>query len=115
MHLSFPFALQNGKVKNSTRERYIEQLMEQILFTIPGERVNRPTFGCGVEYMVFKQLSDEILAATLYIVQSELQRFMAGVATIQTVTVSRLNSELLINVDYIDPQTGAAKTAHYKR
>ena len=38
--------------------RHVEQLMMQVLLTNPGERINRPDFGCGLRRMVFAPNSD---------------------------------------------------------
>ncbi len=34
-------------------ERSVRAMIEQILFTVPGERVNRPSFGVGVQNAIF--------------------------------------------------------------
>jgi phage baseplate assembly protein W len=38
-------------------EESVRAMLEQILFTAPGERVNRPTFGVGVQNYVFEPTS----------------------------------------------------------
>ena len=38
----------------------MRDMIEQVLFTAPGERVNRPDFGCGLLQMVFGPNSSEL-------------------------------------------------------
>jgi hypothetical protein len=40
-------------------DEHIRDLIEQVLFTSPGERVNRPDFGSGLRQLVFAPNSDE--------------------------------------------------------
>ena len=58
--LTFPFHIGDlGAPATSPRTLAVRQQLEQLLFTIPGERVNRPTFGCGVQRLVFGGCSPE--------------------------------------------------------
>ena len=71
MHLNFPFTLHRGVIDQpASHDDYVEQLIEQVLFTVPGERVNRPEFGCGIQHMVFKPGNSEVVAAALFTVHS---------------------------------------------
>ena len=51
-------------------EDHVRDLIEQVLFTTPGERVNRPTFGSGLLQLVFAPNSDALAAATEMTVQA---------------------------------------------
>jgi uncharacterized protein len=114
-HLGFPLALSDGIVTATPDADYVEALMEQILFTVPGERVNRPDFGCGIQYTVFKPMGSEMVAATLYVVQSELQRWLEGLARIQSVDAVPDGGVLLVTVKYVDLRTGTPAVARYRR
>lgn len=114
-HLGFPLALIDGIVAATPDKDYIEALMEQILFTVPGERVNRPDFGCGIQYAVFKPMGSEMVAATLYVVQSELQRWLEGLARIHSVDARPDGGMLLVTVQYVDLRTGTPAVAQYRR
>ena len=43
----------HGATARTDRAGYLRDLIEQVLFTAPGERVNRPDFGAGVGQLVF--------------------------------------------------------------
>ena len=51
---------------------YVRQLVEQVLFTSPGERVNLPDFGSGLLQLPFAPNSLEMAAATQFTVQAAL-------------------------------------------
>jgi phage baseplate assembly protein W len=54
MHIDYPFHLNaQNRTAEANEDEYIRDLIEQVLFTIPGERVNRPEFGCGLMQLVF--------------------------------------------------------------
>lgn len=100
MHLRFPFAISAGRAASDDADRWIRGLIEQVLFTRPGERVNRPDFGCGVSRLVFAPGSAELAAASQYLVQSELQRWLAGLAEIRSVTAEVDEATLRVTVEY---------------
>src|SRR5688500_19081155 len=62
--------------RRSSDLRHIRDMIEQVLFTSPGERVNRPTFGSGLMQMVFQPNSDEMAAAIQFLVQGSLQQWL---------------------------------------
>ena len=70
MQIDHPFHLDNrGRTAETGRDDHIRDLIEQVLFTSPGERVNRPTFGCGLTQLLFAPNSPELAAATQFLVQ----------------------------------------------
>ena len=81
-------------------ETYVAMLIEQVLLTMPGQRVNRPTFGCGVMQMVMQPMSEQMQAATQFLIQSQLQQATVGYATIQNVIATVDGTELAISVAY---------------
>jgi hypothetical protein len=51
---SYPTRLGSDRgIETLEYERSVRAMIEQILFTVPGERVNRPSFGVGVQNAVF--------------------------------------------------------------
>jgi Baseplate wedge protein gp25 len=62
-------------------------MIEQILFTDLGERVNRPTFGSGINQLVFAPNSNELAAATQLLVQGALQQWLADLIHVESVAV----------------------------
>ena len=65
MRIDYPFHLNGeGRTALADEESYIRDLIEQILFTAHGERVNRPDFGSSVMQLVFAPNRDQLAAAT---------------------------------------------------
>ena len=53
-YLAFPFRVEKGGPRLSSRSDHIREQIEQVLFTDPYERVFRPEFGAGVRALVFE-------------------------------------------------------------
>ena len=71
-YMSFPFSMKGDGVATSQRREHIKQLIEQVLFTNPNERVFRLEFGAGVRRLVFEgnraalwELAKQRLSASL--------------------------------------------------
>ena len=80
-------------------------MIEQLLFTNPGERVNQPDLGSGVLQMVFAPNSVELAAALQLTVQAALQRFLGDLISLQQVQVTAQDSVLTVVVQYVLSQT----------
>jgi phage baseplate assembly protein W len=105
----------SGRTATADDSRHIRDLIEQVLFTAPGERVNRPTFGCGLLQLVFAPSSDALVAATQFLVQSSLQQWLGDVITIDAVEVESQDSRLRVLVRYAIRRTGVAQSAEFIR
>lgn len=105
--MDYPFHV-NGQGRTATTrdDDHVRDLIHQVLFTNPGERVNRPDFGCGLKQMVFGPNSDAIAAATQMLVQGSLQRWLEGVIDVERVAVDSQESTLLVTVVYHRLGTG---------
>jgi phage baseplate assembly protein W len=115
MHLNFPFVVQRGLPKQPvSHDAYVEQLIEQVLFTVPGERVNRPDFGCGVQNMVFQPGNSELVAAALFIVRSQLEMQLAGIIRVENVTAAMTGGELHVTVHYADLSNAQRRTSLFR-
>jgi len=101
MNIDYPFHI-NGRGKSATAadDHHIRDLIEQVLFTSPGERVNRPTFGSGLMAMVFAPNSDTLAAATQASVQGALQQWLGSLVQIESVKISNEESSLKVQVQY---------------
>jgi phage baseplate assembly protein W len=101
MHIDYPFRVDDrGRTADTTADDYVRDLVEQVLFTAPGERVNRPTFGSGVLRLVFEPNGAEVASATEFLVQSSLQQWLADVVEVQAVEVGHEESVLRVAVQY---------------
>lgn len=84
----------------ASRKVAVEALLEELLFTDPGERLNRPDLGCGVIELIFDALSDELRTAAQFQILSSLQKWLGDVARVTSVTANAVGTELEINVSY---------------
>jgi len=93
----------------------IREMIEQVLFTTPGERVNRPTFGSGLLRLVFAPNGDVLAAATEISVHAALQQWLADVIQVEQVTVSAEESTLQVTVVYSALESGQRQVAQFNR
>ena len=106
MQIDYPFHFDGGgRTARASDDKHIRDLIEQILFTAPGERVNRPTFGCDIPRLVFAPNSDAQAAATQALVQSSLQQWMGDLIEVEAVEVQNVDSTLQVMVQYVVRQT----------
>ena len=99
--IAYPFHIDNsGRTADAGYDLHIRQLIEQLLFTSQGERVNRPDFGTGIDQLVFTPNNDELATATEYLVQGALQQWLADLIHLESVTIKNVESELQITVQY---------------
>ena len=101
MNLAYPYRFAPlGRTAEAADEPHIRDLIEQVLFTLPGERVMRPTFGCGVAQLVFAPNSAELASATQMLIQSALQQWLGELIAVQGVRVEADDAVLSITVQY---------------
>ena len=101
MHIDFPFRLgSDGGAATTEEEDHIRDLVEQVLFTAPGERVNRPDFGTGLQQLLFAPNSDELATAAETLIQGALQRWLGELILVEAVSVERSDSTLRVTVSY---------------
>jgi phage baseplate assembly protein W len=116
MNIDFPFHTDTrGRTAATRYEDHVRDMIEEVLFTAPGERVNRPTFGCGLLQLVFAPNSNELAAATQYIVQGSLQQWLGDVIQVNAVTIENQESTLLVNVSYTLRRTQQTQSAQFER
>jgi len=90
-------------------------MIEQVLFTSPGERVNRPDFGSGLLQLVFQPLSTELVTTTQYLVQGALNQWLGDLIEVSDVEVIREDSLLQVTVVYRILKTRESQTAQFVR
>jgi hypothetical protein len=116
MHLNFPFHLDaRGRSATADDEAHIRDLIEQVLFTAPGERVNRPNFGSGLLQLVFAPNSDELAAATQFLVQGALQQWLGDLIEVDAVQVENDAATLRVAVQYVIRRTQQRQVAQFAR
>ena len=100
--LDYPYHFSGlGRTAVTGRDDHIRDLIEQVLFTAPGERVMRPDFGAGLLALVFEPNSDTLAAATQMLVQSSLQLHLSHLIAVQAVNVINDDATLRIDVSYV--------------
>jgi len=116
MEIAYPFYIDGrGRTATATHDEHIRQLLEQLLFTSPGERVNRPDFGTGLMQLVFAPNSPELATATEFTIQSALQQWLGELIQVEAVDVVSQESALRITGQYIvrrDQQRQRAQFTH---
>ena len=112
MDIAFPYQLdpQGTTATAASADDHIAQMLEQLLFTRPGERVNRPDFGCGLLDLVFGPNSPEVAAALSITVPAAVQQWLGDVVKIESVDVTPAASQLQVTLSYLVLATGAAST-----
>ena len=109
MNVNFPFQFNGAGGTADPLSDYLNQLVEQVLFTSPGERVNLPDFGSGLLQMVFSPTSPEIAAATQFTVQGALQKWLSGQIKVQSVMATSVEATLTVTVTYAPLNTGISQ------
>ena len=110
MDLHYPFAFDGrGRTAETGHEAHVRDLIEQLLFTAPGERVNRPTFGCGLLQLVFAPNSDTLAAAARFTVQAALQEWLGDVLEVRDVEIENPDATLRVTVRYALRRTGGER------
>ena len=114
MQIDYPFQFDGrGRTAETTDDDHIRDLIEQVLFTAPGERVNRPTFGSGVMQLVFAPNSDALASATQQLVQGALQQWLGDLIQVQSVDVQNEDATLRIQIQYVVRRTQQAQVAQF--
>ncbi len=114
--LDDPFHLDaRGRSAETGVDDHVRDLIFQVLFTSPGERVNRPDFGCGLKQLVFMPNSDVLATATQQLVQGSLQRWLGEVISVERVDVQSIDSRLEITVVYMRRDLGERREERFSR
>jgi uncharacterized protein len=101
MNIAFPYQFDGrGRTQEAALDDYVRQLIEQVLFTSPGERANLPDFGSGLLQLTFAPNSVEMAAATQFAVQGALQKWLGSYLKVQSVVASAEESTLTVTVTY---------------
>jgi uncharacterized protein len=112
----FPFSTDSrGRTASADASAHLRQLLEQLLLTAPGERVNRPTFGTGLAHLVHEPSSNALAEATQVLVQGELQRWLGDRLEIQAVDVRSEEAELEVMVRYRQRADGESRVEVFRR
>ncbi len=114
VNIAFPSGFDaTGHTGTTDPLSHIGDLIEQILFTSPGERVNRPTFGSGTAQLVFAPNSDLLAGVQQQAIQAGLQQWLSDLITVQSVSVVGNDSTLQITIVYLVLQSQQQQTQQF--
>jgi uncharacterized protein len=102
--VQFPFGVDSGAGRLAQEPDYaqhVEQMIRQVLLTSPGERINRPDFGCGLRRMVFAPNSDAAAQLLRIMVQQSLERWLDTVIAVDAVDVVAADARLQVRLVYL--------------
>jgi phage baseplate assembly protein W len=101
--IRYPIAIDTslGRLQEETDyAEHVEQLMRQVLFTSPGERINRPDFGCGLKRLIFAPNSEVSASLAQVSIFEALRRWLDPVISVNDVKVKAINETLEIRIVY---------------
>jgi phage baseplate assembly protein W len=90
----------HGATARTDEASHLRELIEQVLFTAPGERVNRPEFGAGLGQLVFAPVGPEVAATTQLLVHGALQQWLGDIIDVAEVLVTSQDATLVVEVSY---------------
>jgi hypothetical protein len=102
--IKYPFAIDAGLGRLAEETDYaahVEQLIKQVLFTNPGDRIDRPDFGCGLKRMVFAPNSDVAASLVQVSVYEALTKWLATVIDVSSVTATAADDTLAVAIVYV--------------
>jgi phage baseplate assembly protein W len=102
-----------GRTATTGALDHIRDLIEQVLFTSPGERVMRPDFGAGLLQLVFEPNSAAIAGTAQFLVKSGLQRHLSHLIAVEAVDVETLDSTLQVSIVYRVLEDGSVQQAGF--
>ena len=115
MNIDFPFRFDSlGRTATTDDDDHVRDMIELLLFTAPGERVNRPDFGCGLLRQVFEPNGPELAAAVQYTVLASIQRWLGDLIEPQAVEVSADDSTLAVTVRFALRRTGERRQESFR-
>jgi hypothetical protein len=114
--IASPYAIDGrGRTAEAARDAHLRSLIEMVLFTNPGERVMRPTFGSGVLGLVFDPNSQELAATTQMLIAGALRTWLGDLIDVSSVIVASEDATLTITVGYVDRSSGDAASVVFGR
>jgi phage baseplate assembly protein W len=112
----FPYHVDGrGRTATAGADDHLRDLIEQVLFTAPGERVMRADFGSGLLGLVFEPGGPELVATTQHLVQGALQQELGHLIAVDSVVVSQDDGALTVSVSYVALRTQERTNATFSR
>lgn len=116
MNVAWPYHIDtSNRTAEADDERHVRDLIDQVLFTAPTERVMRPTFGSGVLQLVFAPNSPELAATTQFLIEGALQQWLSDVIDVEGVAVEANDAKLTVVVRYVNRLTRETRVETFTR
>jgi phage baseplate assembly protein W len=116
MNIDYPFHFDSrGRTAATDDDDHIRDMIEEFLFTNPGERVNRPDFGAGLLQLIFAPNSPELATAVQFTIQAGLQRWLSDLIEVRNLQVTSVEAELRVLVRYLVKRTGEQRTQTFEK
>jgi phage baseplate assembly protein W len=116
MNIDYPFHFSGrGSTALTDDNDHIRDMIEQFLFTNPGERVNRPDFGSGLLQMIFAPNSPELATALQHTIHAGLQRWLGDLIEVHRLEVTSYDSTLRVELNYLVRRTSTEQTNSFER
>lgn len=111
MNFTYPLQIdRTGRIATCSYESHVAHLIRQLLFTSPGERVHRLTFGCGLRRLVFEPGGDVLAVAVQSLVLAALQQWLGDVIVVESLEIRAIDSQLEVELAYVLKRTGEQVT-----
>jgi phage baseplate assembly protein W len=116
MNIAYPYKFDSrGRTATASWNDHVSDMIEQLIFTSPGERVNHPDFGSGLLQLVFAGNSPELAATVQFTLQAAIQLWLGDVVQVQSVAVLAVDSTLTVNLSYLIRVTNQEQTSIFSR
>jgi phage baseplate assembly protein W len=116
MDIDFPYRFDSrGRTADAGIDDHVRDMIELLIFTSPGERVNRPDFGSGLLQLVFAPNSPELAATVQFTLQAALQRWLGDVIEVRDLSIRSDDSTLTVDVTYLVRGVGQEQSATFSR
>lgn len=116
MSLAFPYRIDlRGNTAVNSGDEHIRDLIAQVLFTNPSERVNRATFGSGLRGLLFAPSNDALSAAVQHTVQAALQLWLGELIQVEAVAIDTLDSTMQVTVQYLINRSQQRQVTQFTR
>src|SRR5262245_50871928 len=116
MNIAFPLHFdRRGRTATADDDQHICDMLEQLIFTSPGERVNRPDFGSGILQLIFAANSPELAATLQFTLQGAIQRWLGDLIEVRNLEVTSEDATLHVLVQYVVRRTGELRTGSFER
>ncbi|GIH06859.1 hypothetical protein Rhe02_49260 [Rhizocola hellebori] len=114
MNLEFPYRIAGTGLTSAVDDHtHLRDLIAQVLFTAPGERVMRPDFGSGLLALTFEPNSLELAATTQFLVQGSLQQWLGHLIAVESVEVTGIDGRLEVLVQFVELRSRQRRTESF--